>query len=558
MAKIAAHRRRRQSEPGIEPKLTNPGDQSSDAPARPRACSSRQRPERRHAELFGHRPAAGPGAQHRHRPASAARRRRGSYNVVVTASDGVNAASANFVWTVTGGGGAALRVRHRSRCHRRCIATARPATRPAPPAPTCATSGTSATARRRRPGRRRPTARHTFTRSRAPSWSRSRPSTTANVQQSRIVPADRVPAAHGQPPRRLEQPRVRDAVERQPAPVGGEPGQRLGQRVRRGHARQAGRDRGRHGAALDRASHPTAWCGSPTSTARPSASSIRRRAPSRAPSRCRAARSRSASRCRRHRAIAFVALEATGQLLKFDTASYAQAGSANVGANARHVSVSGRWRARLRLALHHAAAAGRSHRDGRADAQHAAAKCWCVDAAADERGATRSCCGTATSPTSRDQGRGIPNYLGAAAISPDGTQAWVPSKQDNVKRGGAARRHRAQLPEHRARHQLAHRAVLGQRRLRRAHRPRQRQRRQRRACSTGSASTCSSRSRPAARWRWSTRHGGASCCASTSAARRRAWRCRPTARRCTSTTSWTARVGVFDLRPLVERGETAA
>jgi YVTN family beta-propeller protein len=33
------------------------------------------------------------------------------------------------------------------------------------------------------------------------------------------------------------------------------------------------------------------------------------------------------------------------------------------------------------------------------------------------------------------QGRGIPNYLGAAVISPDGASAWVPSKQDNIKRG---------------------------------------------------------------------------------------------------------------------------
>src|SRR5207237_561300 len=32
-------------------------------------------------------------------------------------------------------------------------------------------------------------------------------------------------------------------------------------------------------------------------------------------------------------------------------------------------------------------------------------------------------------------GRGVPNYLGAPAISPDGVSAWVPSKQDNVKRG---------------------------------------------------------------------------------------------------------------------------
>ena len=33
------------------------------------------------------------------------------------------------------------------------------------------------------------------------------------------------------------------------------------------------------------------------------------------------------------------------------------------------------------------------------------------------------------------QGRGVPNYLGPAVISPDGSQAWVPSKQDNVARG---------------------------------------------------------------------------------------------------------------------------
>lgn len=34
-----------------------------------------------------------------------------------------------------------------------------------------------------------------------------------------------------------------------------------------------------------------------------------------------------------------------------------------------------------------------------------------------------------------ESGRGVPNYLGAAAVSPDGRMAWVPSKQDNVLRG---------------------------------------------------------------------------------------------------------------------------
>jgi YVTN family beta-propeller protein len=38
-------------------------------------------------------------------------------------------------------------------------------------------------------------------------------------------------------------------------------------------------------------------------------------------------------------------------------------------------------------------------------------------------------------PDTSNSAKGIPNYLGAAAISPDGLSAWVPSKQDNIKRG---------------------------------------------------------------------------------------------------------------------------
>lgn len=36
---------------------------------------------------------------------------------------------------------------------------------------------------------------------------------------------------------------------------------------------------------------------------------------------------------------------------------------------------------------------------------------------------------------SETSGNGLPNYLGAPAISPDGGSAWVPSKQDNIGRG---------------------------------------------------------------------------------------------------------------------------
>ncbi|MCP5532074.1 MAG: DUF1929 domain-containing protein [Akkermansiaceae bacterium] len=38
-------------------------------------------------------------------------------------------------------------------------------------------------------------------------------------------------------------------------------------------------------------------------------------------------------------------------------------------------------------------------------------------------------------PDTSLSGRGIPNYLGAPVITPDGLSAWIPSKQDNIKRG---------------------------------------------------------------------------------------------------------------------------
>lgn len=40
-------------------------------------------------------------------------------------------------------------------------------------------------------------------------------------------------------------------------------------------------------------------------------------------------------------------------------------------------------------------------------------------------------------PDTEDGGRGVPNYLSQVVISPDGSQAWVPSKKDNILRGKA-------------------------------------------------------------------------------------------------------------------------
>jgi len=43
--------------------------------------------------------------------------------------------------------------------------------------------------------------------------------------------------------------------------------------------------------------------------------------------------------------------------------------------------------------------------------------------------------GPSTAADTETSARGLPNYLGAAVISPDGQHAWVPSKQDNIQRG---------------------------------------------------------------------------------------------------------------------------
>ena len=61
-------------------------------------------------------------------------------------------------------------------------------------------------------------------------------------------------------------------------------------------------------------------------------------------------------------------------------------------------------------------------------------------------------------PDTSNSGRGIPNYLGAAVISPDATSAWVPSKQDNIKRGNL--RNNGDLTHDMAMRAIASRIVL--------------------------------------------------------------------------------------------------
>jgi DNA-binding beta-propeller fold protein YncE len=125
---------------------------------------------------------------------------------------------------------------------------------------------------------------------------------------------------------------------------------------------------------------------------------------------------------------AFVALEASGQLLKFDTTSHAQTGALAIGAHPRHVPVIADGATVFVSRFVTPPLPG----EGTASVTPTAAtggEVLQVDAAT--LGLVRTVVlQHSDKPDFETQGRGVPNYLGAATISPDGTQAWVPSKQD--------------------------------------------------------------------------------------------------------------------------------
>jgi YVTN family beta-propeller protein len=129
---------------------------------------------------------------------------------------------------------------------------------------------------------------------------------------------------------------------------------------------------------------------------------------------------------------AYVALEAGGQLLRFDTGSYAQTGNVSIGLNARQVSVSADGTVYVSrfitppLPGESTATVAPTASTGGEVLQISGSTLGIVRTIVLQHSDT---------PDGENQGRGIPNFLGAATISPDGSQAWVPSKQDNIKRG---------------------------------------------------------------------------------------------------------------------------
>jgi DNA-binding beta-propeller fold protein YncE len=130
---------------------------------------------------------------------------------------------------------------------------------------------------------------------------------------------------------------------------------------------------------------------------------------------------------------AFVVLEGTGQLLRFDTRSFAQTGSLALGPNARHVSVLGNGSMVYVSRFITPPLPGESTATV-ATPPDRGAEVLQIDA--NTLSLVRTIVLThADRPDAENQGSGIPNYLGAVAISPDGSQAYVPSKQDNLRRG---------------------------------------------------------------------------------------------------------------------------
>lgn len=135
-------------------------------------------------------------------------------------------------------------------------------------------------------------------------------------------------------------------------------------------------------------------------------------------------------------AFAYVALEGSGQLLRYNADRYSRTATLNVGPNPRHVSVSadGATVYVSRFITPPLPGESTAHVETRPGGVPVGGEVVVIDAA--NMAVLRTVVLAHSDREDNEaQGRGVPNYLGAAAISPDATQAWVPSKQDNILRG---------------------------------------------------------------------------------------------------------------------------
>jgi len=129
---------------------------------------------------------------------------------------------------------------------------------------------------------------------------------------------------------------------------------------------------------------------------------------------------------------AFVVLEATGQLLKLDATTGAQRGAVGIGPNPRHLSVSSGGGVVFVSRFITPPLPGES--TAMVNVTTAGAEVVVVQTGT--MTVSRTIVLRHSNKTDTEtQGAGVPNYLAAPIISPDAQSVWVPSKQDNIRRG---------------------------------------------------------------------------------------------------------------------------
>lgn len=128
-----------------------------------------------------------------------------------------------------------------------------------------------------------------------------------------------------------------------------------------------------------------------------------------------------------------VALEGRGQVMKFNAATGELIATLDAGLHVRHLAISGdsatAWVSRFITPPLPGEAQGMPAMDGGAEVLRIGTSDMTLLSTVILRPSDRT--------DAENAARGVPNYLGAPALSPDGTMAWVPSKQDNVFRGTA-------------------------------------------------------------------------------------------------------------------------
>jgi YVTN family beta-propeller protein len=128
---------------------------------------------------------------------------------------------------------------------------------------------------------------------------------------------------------------------------------------------------------------------------------------------------------------AYVALEATGQVVKLSPAGAVLA-TVNVGSNPRHLALTADG---SKLLVSRFVSPFQTGEATAAITTAGGGGEVLVVATAGMTVSKTIKLQFSNKPDSEVSGRGLPNYLGAAAISPDGKSAWVPSKMDNIQRG---------------------------------------------------------------------------------------------------------------------------